>query len=100
MQSHSYTTMEQVMKNAEAYLFVLSISLLLATPIVQAIQTLLAMRARVIFPVLRMQTGQSYSTLLTPVSSMDVVVCPHCALSFDRPIDSRHATSTQAREAL
>lgn len=96
----THTTMEQVMKNAEAYLFVLTISLLLATPIVQAIQTLLAMRARVIFPVLRMQTGQSYSTLMTSVSSLDVVVCPHCALSFDRPIDSRYTTSTQPREAL
>lgn len=100
MQSDTYTTMEQVMKNTEAYLFVLTISLLLAVPIVRAIQTLLAMHARVIFPVLRMQTGQSFSTLMTSVRSMDVVVCPHCASSFDRPIDSRHTTWTQPREAL
>ena len=100
MSKPAKTYQEQVMKNAEAYLFVLTISLLLATPIVQAIQTLLAMRARVIFPVLRMQTGQSYSTLMTSVRSMDVVVCPHCASSFDRPIDSRHTTLTQPREAL
>ncbi len=100
MQSDPYTTMEPVMKNTDAYLFVLTISLLLAVPIVRAIQTLLAMHARVIFPVLRMQTGQSFSTLMTSVRSMDVVVCPHCASSFDHPVDSRYTTLTQPREAL
>ena len=100
MPNDTYTTMEPVMKNTEAYLFVLTISLLLAVPIVRAIQTLLAMHARVIFPVLRMQTGQSFSTLMTSSRNMNVVVCPHCASSFDRPIDSRHTTLTQPREAL
>ena len=88
------------MKNTDAYLFVLTISLLLATPIVQAIQTLLAMRARVIFPLLRMQTGQHYSTLITPARNTDVIVCPRCASSFDRHIDTIHPTYTQPREAL
>ena len=64
------------MKNTDAYLFVLTISLLLATPIVLAIHTLLSMRARVIFPLLRMQTGPHSSTLITSVRSMDVIVCP------------------------
>ena len=100
MQKYFTISLEQVMKNTDAYLFVLTISLLLAAPIVRAIQTLLAMHARVIFPVLRMQTGQSFSTLMTSVRSVDVVVCPHCASSFDRPIDSRHTTWTQPREAL
>ena len=100
MQDTFTPALEQVMKNTEAYLFVLTISLLLAVPIVRAIQTLLAMHARVIFPVLRMQTGESLSTLMTSRRSMDVVVCPHCASSFDRPIDSRHITLTQPRGAL
>lgn len=93
-------TLEHVMKNTEGYLFVLMISLLLAAPIIRAIQTLLAMHARVIFPVLRMQTGQQSSTLITAARSTDAIVCPHCALSFDRHLDSRHATVTQPREAL
>lgn len=88
------------MKNTDAYLFVLVISLLLATPIVQAIQTLLAMRARVIFPLLRMQTGQHYSTLIRPARTTDVNVCPRCASSFDPHIDTIHPTYTQPREAL
>lgn len=88
------------MKNTEAYLFVLTISLLLAAPIVRAIQTLLAMHARVIFPVLRMQTGQQSSTVITAARSMDAIVCPHCALSFDRYLDAHHTSATQPREAL
>jgi hypothetical protein len=88
------------MKNTDAYLFVLTISLLLATPIVLAIHTLLSMRARVIFPLLRMQTGPHSSTLITSVRSMDVIVCPHCTSSFDRHINLSHATFTQPREAL
>jgi hypothetical protein len=100
MQKPFTLSLEQVMKNTDAYLFVLTISLLLATPIIQAIQTLLAMRARVIFPLLRLETGQHYSTLITSVRSMDVIVCPHCASSFDCHIDSRRATFTQPREVL
>lgn len=100
MQETLTPLLEQVMKNTDAYLFVLTISFLLATPIVQAIQTLLAMRARIIFPLLRLETGQHYSMLITSARSMDVIVCPHCASSFDRPIDSSHATFTQPREAL
>jgi len=88
------------MKHTDAYPFVLTISLLLATPIIQAIQTLLTMRARVIFPLLRMPTGQHYSTMITSARSMDVIVCPHCASSFDHTIDSRDATFAQPREAL
>lgn len=100
MQETLTPTLEQVMKNTEVYLFVLTISLLLAAPIVRAIQTLLSMHSRVIFPILRMQTGQQSSTLITAARSMDAIVCPHCALSFDRHLDSRHATATQPREAL
>lgn len=46
------------MKNAAPHLFLFTISLLLAKSIIQAIKTLLTMRARVIFSLLRMQTGQ------------------------------------------
>jgi hypothetical protein len=92
--------LEQVMKNTDAYLFVLVVTLLLAAPIIQAIQTLLAMRTRIIFPLLRLETGQHYSALITSTRSMDVIVCPHCASSFDRYIGSSHATFTQPREAL
>ena len=53
------------MKNADAYLFVFLVTMLLAAPIIQAIQTLLAMRARIIFPLLRRETGQQYSMLVT-----------------------------------
>ena len=100
MQEALTPTLEQVMKNTAPPLFVFTISLLLATSIIQAIQTLLTMRARVIFPLLRMQTGQHYSTVITSARSMDVIVCPHCASSFDRPIDSSYATFAQPREAL
>lgn len=40
------------MKNAAPHLFAFTISLLLTTSIIQAIQTFVAMRARVIFPLL------------------------------------------------
>lgn len=88
------------MNNADAYLFVLTISLLLAAPIVQAIQTLLAMHSRVIFPLLRIRTGQRCVTMTTSARSTGAIICPHCALSFDRHLDPRHATVTQPREAL
>ena len=100
MQETFTPTLEQVMKNTDAYLFVLAVTLLLAAPIVRAIQTLLAMHARVIFPLLRMQTGQHYATVFTSAQSMDAIICPHCASSFDRHIDSSHATFKQPREAL
>jgi hypothetical protein len=100
MKKTSTPTLEHVMKNTEAYLFVLTISLLLAAPIVRAIQTLLAMHARVIFPVLRMQAGQQSSTVIIAARSMDAIVCPHCALSFDRDLDTRYSSATQPREAL
>ena len=88
------------MKNTDAYPFVLTISLLLATPIIQALQTLLTMRERVIFPLLRMPTGQHYSTMITSARSMNVIVCPHCASSFDHTLDLSYATLIQQREAL
>jgi hypothetical protein len=88
------------MKNTDAYPFVLTISLLLATPIIQALQTLLTMRARVIFPLPWRQIGQHYSTLITSVRSMDGIVCPHCTSSFDHTLDSSDATYAQPREAL
>jgi hypothetical protein len=100
MQNTLTSTLEQVMKNTEAYLFVLTISLLLAAPIVRAIQTLLAMRARVIFPLLRLETGHHYSTLITSARSMESISCPRCALSFDRHIDSNQTTFTQPRRTL
>lgn len=87
------------MKNPEAYLFVLAITLLLAVPIVRAIQTLLAMHARVIFPLLRMQTGERYSTLITSARSLDAIICPYCASPFDHTINSDSATFTEPRRA-
>ena len=88
------------MKNTAPHLFLFTISLLLATSIIQAIQRLLTMRARVIFPLLRMQTGQHYSTMITSARSMNIIVCPHCASSFDHNIDLSYATFTQPRRAL
>ena len=93
-------SLEQVMKNTDAYVFVLTISLLLATPIIQAIQTLLAMRGRIVFPLLRVETGRQYSTVIKSAPNLDVIVCPHCASSVDRNIDLNHATFIQPREAL
>ena len=92
--------LEQVMNNTDAYLFVLTISLLLATAIIQAIRTLLAMRARTIFPLLRIQAGQHCVTMITSARTTDVIVCPHCASSFNRYIASNHGTFAQPREAL
>jgi hypothetical protein len=96
MQKTFTPTLEQVMKNTEGYLFVLTISLLLAAPIIQAIQTLLAMRARVIYPLLRLEAGQHYSTLITSARSMDAIICPHC----DHTIESSQTTFTQPRRVL
>jgi hypothetical protein len=100
MQDTFTSALEQVMKNTEAYLFVLTISLLLAVPIVRAIQTLLAMRARVIFPLLRLETGHHFSTLITSARSMESIICPYCASSFDRDINSNLTSFTQPRRAL
>ncbi len=88
------------MKNPDAYLFVLAITLLLAAPIVRAIQTLLAMHARVIVPLLRIQTGQPGATIITSVRRMDAIICPHCASSFNHTIDLNPTTFAQPREAL
>lgn len=54
MQEALTPTLEQVIKNTAPHLFLFTISLLLATSIIQTIQTLLTMRARVIFPLLWM----------------------------------------------
>ena len=77
MQEPFTPTLEQVVKNTDAYLFVLRISLLLATPIVQVIQTLLVLRARVIVLLLRMQTGQHGATMITSARSMDAIISTH-----------------------
>jgi hypothetical protein len=52
MQEVLTPTLEQVMKNTAPHLFLFTLSLLLATSIIQAIQTLLTMRARAIAPLL------------------------------------------------
>ena len=54
MQEALTPTLEQVMKNTAPHLFLFTISLLLATSIIQAIKTLRTMRARAIFPLLWM----------------------------------------------
>jgi hypothetical protein len=100
MQKPLTLSLEQIMKNTDPYLFVLTISLLLATLFVNAIKTLLSMRSRVIFPLLRIQTGQHRSTLTTSARNIDVIVCPHCASAFDRLLYSNPTTFTQSREAL
>jgi hypothetical protein len=100
MQKPFTLSLEQVMKNTDVYRFALTISPLLATPITGAIQTLLTMRERVIFPLLRMPTRPHYSTMITSVRSMDGIVCPHCTSSFDHTLDSSDATFAQPREAL
>ena len=100
MQKSFTLSLEQVMKNTDVYRFALTISLLLARPITRAIQTLLTMRERVIFPLLRMPIGQHYSTMITSARNMNVIVCPHCASSFDHTLDSSDATFAQPREAL
>ena len=100
MQKPFTLSLEQVMKNTDVYRFALTISLLLARPITRAIQTLLTMRERVIFPLLRMPTGQHYSTMITSARSMNVIVCSYCASSVDHTLDLSYATLTQQREAL
>ena len=60
MQKHFTVSLEQVMKKTAPHLFLFTISLLLATSIIQAIKTLLTMRARVIFPLLWMSGKSSW----------------------------------------
>ena len=60
MQKPFTISLEQVMKNTAPHLFLFTISLLLATSIIQAIQTLLTMRARAIFPLLWMSGKSSW----------------------------------------
>ena len=48
------------MKNTAPHLFLFTISLLLATSIIQAIKTLLTMRARIVFPLLWMSSKNSW----------------------------------------
>ena len=93
-------TLEQVVKNTDAYLFVLRISLLLATPIVQVIQTLLVLRARVIFPFLRMQRGQHCAMMITSARSMDAIISPYCISYFVHNIGSNQTTFAQPRRTL
>lgn len=100
MQNTGPSTLEQAMKNPDAYLFVLAIAFLLTAPIIRAIQTLLAMHARVIVPLLRMQTGGHCTTMITSARRMDAIICPHCTASFDRTSDLNSATFAQPREAL
>ena len=85
MQDTLTPPLDQVMKNTAPHLFLFTIALLLATSIIQVIQTLLMKRAQAIFPLLRMQIGQLYSTLITSARSMDVLVCPHCKSWFITP---------------
>ena len=88
------------MHNPAAYLIVLLATLFLSPLIVGALQTLLAMCARVIVPLLRVQSGQQFTTIIAPVRTIDAVLCPHCASSFDHQIDVNPTTVTQPREAL
>jgi hypothetical protein len=60
MQEALTPTLEQAIKNTAPHLFLFTISLLLATSIIQAIQTLLTMHARVIFPLLWMSCKSSW----------------------------------------
>ncbi len=100
MQNPVISTLEEVMHNPAAYLIVLLATLFLAPLIVGALQTLLAMRARVIVPLLRVQSGQQFTTIIAPVGTIDAVLCPHCASSFDHQINVNPMTVTQPREAL
>jgi len=80
------------MKNTGPYLFVLTIFLLLARRIVQAIQSVLTRRARIIFPLLRMQIGQECAAMITPACSMEAIISPHCTSSFVHNIDLHQTT--------
>ena len=60
MQKSFTLSKEQVMKNTAPHLFLFTISLLLATSIIQAIKTLLTMRARIVFPLLWMSSKNSW----------------------------------------
>ena len=85
------------MKNTGTYLFVLTISLSLARRIVQATQTVLTRRARIILPLLRMQTWQERAAMITPACSMEAIISPHCTSSFVHNIDLHQATLRSRR---
>ena len=84
------------MKNTGPYLFVRTIFLLLARRIVQATQTGLTRRARIIFPLLQIQTGKQYGAMITPASSMETIISLRCTLSFAHNIDL-HQTTLRSR---
>ena len=100
MQYTVTSTLESTMKHPDAYLFTLAITLLLAVPLVRAVQTLLAMHARVIVPLFRTSAGQPCTTTLRSVRRVDASICPHCASFFEHTNDSNPTTFTQPREAL
>ena len=60
MQKYFTISLEQVMKNTAPHLFLFTISLLLATSIIQVIKRWLTMRTRVIFPLLWMSGKSSW----------------------------------------
>lgn len=80
------------MKKTGPYLFVLTIFLLLARRMVQAIQTVLTRRARIIAPLLRLQTGQQRAAIIPPARSMEAIISPHGTSSYVHNIGLNHTT--------
>ena len=87
------------MSHPEAYLFVLIVTLVLAVPIVRALHTLLALQARVLIPLLRIQTGGQATTLRTSAQRIDARRCPHCTAAYPHTSEFTASTFPQPQEA-
>jgi hypothetical protein len=99
MQETLIPIFEQIMKNTDAYLFVFTLSL--ARHIDHSRDSDIANDARTSHLPSSSDAGRAALQHVDHFRpSMDVIVCPHCASSFDHTSDSSYATFTQPREAL
>ena len=86
------------MKNTGPYLFVLTIFLLLVRHIVQAIQTVLVKRTRIIFSLFRMQIGSAEcAMMITADRSVETIVSPDSTSSFAHNVSLNQTTLRSRR---
>ena len=86
------------MKNTGPYLFVLTIFLLLVRHIVQAIQTVLVKRTRIIFSLFRMQIGSTErAMMITADRSVETIVSPDSTSSFAHNVSLNQTTLRSRR---
>ncbi len=87
------------MHHPGVYLFVLAVTLVLAVPIVLMGYTLLAMQPRVLIPLLRVQTGEQTTSLITSARRSEARSCLHCTAAITHTSEFSGATFTYPQEA-